>query len=178
MNHAIALDRDATRRLEILIELQELSGYGRHEEGVYASAEASRQRAADTRERRKHDPATRAHHQHQERKRRIRLTHELYERVRCRGCGQHFTRTAWQNQRTRKADSRACSPRCRGRRGERLYALGRDQTVAAWEAETGLKQGTIYSRLARGWPPDLAVSKPATDPRDRSRGWWAQRVYA
>jgi hypothetical protein len=145
---------------------------------VYARAEASCQRAADTREQRRHDPSVRAHYEHQERKRRARLTREVYERVKCRGCGQHFTRTTWQNQRTRRSGSRACSPRCRGRRGERLHALGRDQTVAAWEAETGLKQGTIYSRIAKGWPPDLAVTKPAADPLERSRGWWAQRGYA
>jgi hypothetical protein len=46
------------------------------------------------------------------------------------------------------------------KRTSRFLTLdGRTQTVAQWARETGLNQGTLKSRLAKGWTTEDALTK-------------------
>ena len=50
---------------------------------------------------------------------------------------------------------------CRNRRSSRLITLGSvTKTQAEWSDETGISQGTIYSRLKNGWSPERALTTP------------------
>lgn len=41
---------------------------------------------------------------------------------------------------------------------------GRSQSIAQWAREAGLSKSVVYARLERGWPLDLALTKPLSAP--------------
>lgn len=54
----------------------------------------------------------------------------------------------------------------RNRRGVKLVRIGdRVKTIPGWCAETGVPYWTAIRRIARGWPPDRAVTKAARSAR-------------
>jgi len=49
----------------------------------------------------------------------------------------------------------------RNRRSNRqVTAFGRTQPVASWAEEFGIKPATVINRLALGWPPEEALTRP------------------
>lgn len=65
---------------------------------------------------------------------------------------------------TRKEQSR------NSRTNHNLTFQGKTQCLAAWADETGIKAGTLYSRLKNGWSTERALTEPAR------RRWRNQRI--
>lgn len=52
------------------------------------------------------------------------------------------------------------SEQSNNRRDNRILELGdQKMTMSQWAEKTGIKVGTIWARLDRGWPPYLALTK-------------------
>jgi len=55
------------------------------------------------------------------------------------------------------------------RRSSRILTVnGETLTMAQWERRTGLKPGTVFKRLAQGWPPEQAVTQAPRKYRGQS----------
>lgn len=57
---------------------------------------------------------------------------------------------------------------------------GRTQNMTAWARENGLSPALVCDRIKRGWPTDLAVTKPPLRggsylPNPRKSGWTKER---
>ncbi|MEG7359958.1 hypothetical protein [Pseudomonas citronellolis] len=54
------------------------------------------------------------------------------------------------------------------RRNSFVEYLGKRQTVSQWAAQLGIPEGTLRSRINRGWSPEDAMQKPVSKRRRQS----------
>jgi hypothetical protein len=66
---------------------------------------------------------------------------------------------------------------CQNTRANRVVeAFGVSRCVAEWADETGLAAGLISGRLARGWPPELALTSAPSFKRKRVQTYYTERA--
>lgn len=80
----------------------------------------------------------------------------------CLGCGKPFELSAYRQQRGR---DRVCSTECKGRARGNIEAVairGVRKTLSAWADERGVKIGTVWARIKRGWSIEQALKVEST----------------